>query len=36
MKVQVKSLELSQKFLGYERELTLLEADCVLLGLHTA
>jgi len=32
--LQVKSLEMSQKFLGYEKDLSLLEADCILLGLH--
>ena len=31
--VKIKSLELSQKFLGYDKDLTLLEADCQLLGL---
>jgi hypothetical protein len=36
VRVKVNSLELSQKFLGYERELTLLEADCTLLGLHSS
>ncbi len=33
VRVLVKSLELSDKFLGFEKEMTLLEADCVLLGL---
>jgi len=32
--LQVKSLELSQKFLGYEKDVSLLEADCILLGLN--
>ena len=34
VKIRVKSLELSQRFLGYDRDLSLLEAECVLLGLH--
>jgi len=34
VRLLVKSLELSQKFLGYTKEMTLMEADCVLLGLH--
>jgi len=34
VKLKVKSLELSQRFLGYDRDLSLLEADCVLLGLN--
>lgn len=33
MRLQIKDLELSSKFLGYEKDLTLLEADCTLLGL---
>ena len=32
VKLLIKDLEMSQKFLGYEKEMTLLEADCVLLG----
>ena len=36
VKVKINSLELSQKFLGYEREMTLLEADCTLLGLNSS
>jgi hypothetical protein len=35
VKVKINSLELSQKFLGYEREMTLLEADCTLIGLNS-
>eukprot|EP00088_Acartia_fossae_P041255 TRINITY_DN43170_c0_g1_i1.p1 TRINITY_DN43170_c0_g1~~TRINITY_DN43170_c0_g1_i1.p1 ORF type:complete len:148 (+),score=6.59 TRINITY_DN43170_c0_g1_i1:44-487(+) len=31
--LKIKSLELSQKFLGYDKDLTLLEADCDLIGL---
>ena len=34
VKLKVKSLELSERFLGYNRDISLLEADCVLLGLH--
>jgi len=34
VKIRVKSLELSQRFLGYDRDLSLLEAECVLLGLR--
>ena len=34
VKLKIKSLELSQKFLGFDRDLSLLEADCVLLGLN--
>ena len=34
MRVVIKSLELSQKFLGYENDITLMEADCVLMGLY--
>lgn len=35
VKVMIKSLELSQQFLGFEKEMTLCEADCVFLGrLH--
>ena len=34
VKLKVKSLELSQKFLGYDRDLSLLEAECILLGLN--
>ena len=34
VKLLIKDLEMSQKFLGYEKEMTLLEADCVLLGIN--
>ncbi|KAL3266548.1 hypothetical protein HHI36_010716 [Cryptolaemus montrouzieri] len=33
VRLAIKELELSSKFLGYEKDLTLLEADCTLLGL---
>ena len=33
VRLLVKTLEMSQTFLGYEKEMSLLEADCVLLGL---
>ena len=33
VRLLVKKLEMSQKFLGYEKEMSLLEADCILLGL---
>ncbi|CAG9861536.1 unnamed protein product [Phyllotreta striolata] len=33
VRLMIKQLELSSKFLGYEKDLTLLEADCLLLGL---
>ncbi|TRY63061.1 hypothetical protein TCAL_10898 [Tigriopus californicus] len=32
VKVMIKSLELSQQFLGFDKEMTLCEADCVFLG----
>ena len=34
VRLRVKKLESSQKFLGYEKEMSLLEAECILLGLH--
>lgn len=32
--LKVKSLEMSQRFLGYDKDISLLEADCILLGLN--
>lgn len=33
VRIQIKDLELSSKFLGSSTDLTLLEADCKLLGI---
>ncbi|XP_072385747.1 small ribosomal subunit protein bS1m [Diabrotica undecimpunctata] len=33
VRLLIKDLELSSKFLGFEKDLTLLEADCHILGL---
>merc|ERR1719348_530732 len=32
--LKVKSLELTKKFLGHDNDISLLEADCILLGLN--
>jgi len=34
VKLKINSLELSKRFLGYDKDLSLLEADCTLLGLN--
>jgi small subunit ribosomal protein S28 len=34
VRLKVNSLELSKRFLGYDTDLSLLEADCTLLGLN--
>jgi len=34
VRLRVNSLELSKRFLGYDQDLSLLEADCTLLGLN--
>ena len=34
VKLRVNSMELSKKFLGYDHDMSLLEADCTLLGLN--
>ena len=36
VRLLIKDLELSKTFLGYDREMTLMEADAVLLGVHKA
>jgi len=36
VRLLIKELELSKTFLGYDKEITLMEADAVLLGLHNA
>ena len=36
MKLLVKDLELSTRFLGSEKDLTILEADCQLIGLMSS
>ena len=35
VKIRIKQVEMSQKFLGFEQEMTLCEADCALIGLAT-
>ena len=34
VRLRINSLELSKRFLGYDQDLSLLEADCTLLGLN--
>ncbi len=34
VRVLVKSLEMSEKFMGFDKEMTLMEADGILLGLN--
>lgn len=34
MRIKIKTLELATRFLGSEKDLTLLEADATLLGLY--
>ena len=34
VKLKIKSLEMSERFLGHKTDISLLEADCVLLGLN--
>jgi len=34
VKLRINNLELSKRFLGYDKDLSLLEADCTLLGLN--
>jgi len=34
VRLRVNSLELSRRFLGYDKDMSLLEADCSLLGLN--
>ena len=35
VRVLIKDLEMSEKFLGFDKPMTILEADCVLLGPYT-
>ena len=35
VKLKIKKLECSERFLGYEKDMSLLEADCILMGLNT-
>jgi len=34
VKLKIKSLELSQRFLGYDQDISLMEAEALLLGLN--
>ena len=34
VRLRIKKLESSQKFLGFDKEMSLLEAECILLGLN--
>ena len=35
VRLLIKDLEMSEKFLGFEKPMTIMEADCVLLGPYT-
>ena len=34
VKIKLRSLEMTEKFLGYDKEMTLMEADGTLMGLY--